>query len=172
VIDTEVRRNKQQTETLLLPERRVRARDPSTSFSFVDRPTTLLLTSTMSSVKRKRTTGGTHERIEPRAETGLTIHEHGTATANVQNPRPTVYTAELDTSIEGWEPPDSLSYALDEDGNLFEAEISGDITGSRAWRTEASIVPLPKRRSRTSVRPIRTSTNQSYAYPFFRGSLI
>jgi len=82
-----------------------------------------------------------------------------------------VLLASVDPSIAGWEPPESLEYALDEDGARFDLEMETEAFESEAWHAEhGETVPPPKGRSKTSVRDM-----SSLGFPssrFSRGNLI
>lgn len=98
-------------------------------------------------LKRRRIgVSSNHEHIQFTA-TGISFHEGGFQhnTAEVRRTDPT---------IEGWEPLDSLELALDKNGQLFSSELDSEVYESDMWSKEAtgSFPPLPKTRSKTSVR--------------------
>ena len=69
-------------------------------------------------------------------------------------------TRKANQTIEGWEPLDSTTLALDGDGSLFVLELTAEVTESHGWADAASksTPALPKKRSRTSVRLFRYSS--------------
>ena len=47
-------------------------------------------------------------------------------------------TRKANQTIEGWEPLDSTTLALDGDGSLFALELAAEVTESHGWADAAS----------------------------------
>jgi len=97
--------------------------------------------------KRRRIGVGTNHEHFQFATPSISFHE-GSFRPEAAEFRP------ANPTVEGWEPIDNYELDLDENGQLFASELGAEVFQSETWSQEAAPVtmPLPKKRSKTSVR--------------------